>query len=61
MKETEAMLELEDAVARFFPRGTYYDRKEAKRFIAWLDRCGFEIVRKDSKCRPTSQNEKKSV
>ena len=41
------MFELEEAVARFFPRGIYYDREEAKRFIGWLDRCGFVIVRKD--------------
>ena len=41
------MVGLEEAVARFFPRGTYYDRNEAKRLIAWLDRCGYVIVRKD--------------
>jgi DNA-binding transcriptional MocR family regulator len=41
------MLELEEAVARFFPTGEVYDRKAAKTLIAWLDRCGYVIVCKD--------------
>jgi hypothetical protein len=40
------MLELEEAVARFFPSGKVYDRKAAKKLIAWLDRCGYVIVHK---------------
>jgi hypothetical protein len=40
------MLELEEAVARFFPTAEVYDRKAAKALIAWLDRCGYVIVRK---------------
>ena len=40
------MLELEEAVARFFPNGEVCDRKAAKTLIAWLDRCGYVIVRK---------------
>jgi hypothetical protein len=39
------MLDLEEAVARFFPRCTSYDRKQAEHLIAWLDHCGYVIVR----------------
>jgi|GraSoiStandDraft_4_1057263.scaffolds.fasta_scaffold671806_2 hypothetical protein len=40
--------DVEEAVARFFPRSTGYDRVAAKRFIGWLDRCGYAIVAKDA-------------
>jgi hypothetical protein len=40
------MLDLEEAVARFLSSGNAYDRKVAKQLIAWLDRCGYIIVRK---------------
>ena len=40
--------DLEEAVARFFPQSTGYDHVAAKRFIGWLDRCGYAIVSKDA-------------
>ena len=40
--------DVEEAVARFFPRSTGYDHVAAKRFIGWLDRCGYAIVSKDA-------------
>jgi|HubBroStandDraft_1064217.scaffolds.fasta_scaffold177220_2 hypothetical protein len=33
-----------EAVSRFFPAGTHYDRVAAKRFIKWLEHCGYEIA-----------------
>jgi hypothetical protein len=41
-------LDVEEAVARFFPQSTGYDHVAAKRFIGWLDRCGYAIVSKDA-------------
>ena len=41
------MYSLEEAVARFFPAGTGYDRNQAKRLIRWLDSCGYTVVPKD--------------
>ena len=40
--------DVEEAVARFFPQSTGYDHVAAKRFIGWLDRCGYAIVTKDA-------------
>ena len=38
--------DVQEAVSRFFPAGTKYDRASADRLIAWLDHCGYEIVPK---------------
>ncbi len=40
------MFSVQDAVARFFPAGADYDRKEAERLISWLDSCGYAVVPK---------------
>jgi len=40
------MFSVQDAVARFFPAGADYDRKEAERLICWLDSCGYAVVPK---------------
>ncbi len=42
-----------EAVARFFPAGTAYDRDNATRMIKWLDSCGYRIVAK-SDAEPTA-------
>jgi hypothetical protein len=42
-----AMLDSKEAVARFFPRCTSYDWKQAELLIAWLERCGYVIVPRD--------------
>jgi hypothetical protein len=39
---------VKDALSRFFPAGTSYDRDQASRMIRWLDSCGYRIVEKDS-------------
>lgn len=31
------------AVARFFPFGTGYDRRKAESFLRWIDTCGLEL------------------
>jgi len=36
--------DVEEAVARFFPRSTDYDHVAARRLIDWLDSCGYTIV-----------------
>jgi hypothetical protein len=40
-------MSVEEAVARFFPAGTSYDRNQAKRLIQWLATCGYAIVPKE--------------
>ena len=40
-------MSVEEAVARFFPAGQGYDRQQALRLIHWLDRCGYDITRKE--------------
>jgi len=40
------MFSVQEAVARFFPAGADYDRKEAERLISWLDSCGYAVVPK---------------
>ena len=40
------MFSVQEAVARFFPAGADYDRKEAERLICWLDSCGYAVVPK---------------
>ena len=31
------------AIARFFPLGTGYDRSKADNLLKWIDACGFEL------------------
>jgi hypothetical protein len=33
-------------LARFFPRGSGYDKEKADRLARWLDACGYMIVPK---------------
>lgn len=33
-------------LARFFPRGSGYDKEKADRLARWLDQCGYVIVPK---------------
>jgi hypothetical protein len=33
-------------LARFFPRGSGYDKEKADRLARWLDECGYMIVPK---------------
>jgi hypothetical protein len=33
-----------EAVARYFPLSGGYDHVQAKRFLEWLDHCGYRIV-----------------
>jgi hypothetical protein len=40
--------DVEEAVARFFPQSTGYDRVAAKRLVGWLDTCGYAIVSKEA-------------
>ncbi len=40
------MFSVQEAVARFFPAGADYDRKEAERLICWLDSCGYAVMPK---------------
>ncbi len=42
------MFSVQEAVARFFPAGADYDRKEAERLICWLDSCGYAVMPKAS-------------
>lgn len=37
-------MDLEEAVARFFPMGSGYDHTQAKRLVSWLEHCGYGIV-----------------
>jgi hypothetical protein len=53
------MDDLEEAVARFFSRGTSYDRVEAQRLIQWLDKCGYKIVPKEQPHVATEGHAKK--
>jgi hypothetical protein len=46
--------DLQEAVARFFPTSTGYDRRDADRLIAWLGNCGYEIVPKQGDYRDVS-------
>jgi hypothetical protein len=39
------------ALARFFPRGSGYDKEKADRLARWLDQCGFMIVPKAAEPR----------
>jgi hypothetical protein len=40
------MYSVQEALARFFPAGGHYDRGQAARLVRWLDKCGYEVVRK---------------
>ena len=55
------MFSVQDAVARFFPAGEDYDRKEAERLISWLDSCGYAVVPKAPAAgEPSTKRGKKS-
>jgi hypothetical protein len=55
------MFSVQDAVARFFPAGADYDRKEAERLISWLDSCGYAVVPKTPAAgEPSTKRAKKS-